>query len=234
MAGGRIPTGINEFGNYMEKTNSYMQAGTPVTNGERVGLLPDETKQWKAFTDEWTPLFALYADITNGRTRGVRNNMMKIIDDVIKFDQTNHILDRIAASPNATLNDWGIFNINGGVLPKMTRSVPTTAIKEAVTVAFQALGGATVNVKCYSISGQRASILDGADCIQYLFQVGNTPPTGPNEDVLKLGISTKASFLITFNSDAPGKYLYMYFRWYNAKHPELAGPWSGLQSTMIL
>ena len=234
MARQRISRSIDEFGKYIVKTNSYIAAGTPVTNGERLGLLQTEVTQWKAFEDKWAPLFVLYNDITNSRTRAIRNTLVQIIDDVIEYDQTNHILDRIAASPNVTIDDLGIFNIYGGVLPKNTRTVPVTPIKEPVTVTFQALGGSAISIKCYSTTGSRAAIYDDADSVQYLYLVGTTPPPAPDEDALKIGISTKASFVMNLSTDSAGKFLYIYFRWYNTKHPELAGPWSGLQTNMIM
>ncbi|MDR3652574.1 MAG: hypothetical protein P4L34_06350 [Paludibacter sp.] len=233
-AGARIPRSINEFGNYIVKTNGYISTGDPVTNGERLGLLPVEITQWKAFETQCTPLLAMYNDITNSRTRAIRNNIIQIIDNTIAYDQSNHILDRIAASPNATIYDLGIFNINGGVLPKTTRTIPTVAIRELVSVTFQILGGAMLGIKCYSTTGSRAAIFGEADCVQILYQTGTTPPASTSDDTLKSGISTKASFNLTLNPETKGKYLYIYFRWYNTKHPELAGPWSELQSTMIM
>jgi hypothetical protein len=234
MARQRISRSIDEFAKYIVVTYNYIIAGTPETNGERLGLLPAEITKWKAFLDKWTPLFLLYSDITNSRTRAIRNTMVQIIDDLIAYDQDNHILDRIAASPNVTIDDLGIFNIYGGALPKTTRTVPTTPIKEPVTVTFQALGGSTMAIKCYSITGSRASIYEDADSVQYLYHVGTTAPVAPNEDTMKTGISTKASYTMNLSTDSSGKYLYMYFRWYNTKHPELSGPWSGLQSNMIM
>lgn len=232
--GARISRSIDEFDKYIRKTNSYLAAGTPKTNGERLGLLPAEIVQWNAYETEWTPLCEKYNDITNSRTRAVKNNLLLIIDKTVSFDQTNHILDRIASSPNVTIDDLGIFNINKGVLPKTTRSVATTPISEPVTVTFQTLGGGSVTIKCYSTTGQRSAIYDDADCVQYLYQVGNTLPAQADEEVLKKDLSTKASFTMSLGTGSPGKNLYIYFRWFNTKHPELAGPWSSLQTTMIL
>jgi len=238
--GARIPRSINELGSYLISTSSYLSAPSPVTggpafgtNGERLGLLPAEITQWKAFEDEWSPLYLMYKDIMNSRTRAIRNNLLLIIDKVVAYDQTNHILDRIAASPNATLYDLGIFNINGGVLPKATRTVPTTAIREPVSVTFQVLGGAIIAIKCYSSTSARASIFSEADSIQCLYQTG-TPPASVNDETLRSGLSTKATFNLALNPDSKGKYLYIYFRWYNTRHPELSGPWSELQAAMIV
>jgi len=51
---------------------------------------------------------------------------------------------------------------------------------------------------------------------------------------MKRDISTKASFVLALSSASSTQSLFIYFRWYNTKHPELAGPWSALMTTMIL
>jgi hypothetical protein len=230
----RMPRAINEFDKYIRKTAPYLEAGDPKTNAERLGIQTTEVTTWKGLLTEWIPFYEKYIDVTNSRTRAVKNNLLLIIDKAVNFDQTVHFLDRIAASPNSTIDDLGIFNINKGLILKSTRSVPTTAISEPVTVTFQALGGGTIATKCYSTTGQRASIYGDADCVQYLYQVGTTAPTEANEDTMKKDLSTKATFNLALGSGNAGKYLYIYFRWFNTKHPELAGPWSSLQTTMIL
>ena len=230
----RMPRTINEFDKYVRKTTPYLEAGEPKTNAERLGIQITEVATWKGFQTEWIPLYEKYIDVTNSRTRAVKNNLLLIIDKAVNFDQSVHFLDRIAASPFATIDDLGIFNINRGLIPKSTRSVSTTPISEAVTVTFQVLGGGVVAIKCYSTTGQRAAIYGDADCIQFLYVVGNTPPSDTNEDTMKKDLSTKATFNLTFGLGNAGKNLYMYFRWYNTKHPDLAGPWSSLQTTMIM
>jgi hypothetical protein len=230
----RMPRTINEFDKYIRKTTLYLESGEPMTNAERLGIQPTEVTVWKGFHTEWIPLCDKYNDITNSRTRAIKNNLRLIIDRAVNFDQSVHFLDRIAASPNGTIDDFGIFNINKGFIPKLTRSVPTTAITEPVTVTFQALGGGTIGIKCYSTTGKRAAIYGDANCVQFLFLVGTTPPTEVNENTMKKDISSKASFNLSLGLGNAGKNLYIYFRWFNSKHPELAGPWSALQVTMIL
>ena len=232
--GTRIPRSINEFGTYIGSTNVYLSTGDPENNGQRLGLSADEMAKWKTFETDFSPLLLMYNDVTNSRTRAIRNNLIEIIDKAIAYDQANHILDRIAASPNATVYDLGAFNINGGVPSKTTRSRSITVIKEPVSVTFQQLGGAIIAIKCYSTSGARAAIFGEADSVQYLFKTGNVPPTSTNEDGLKSGLSTKGSFNLELNPEYKGKYLYIFFRWYNTKHPEMSGPWSELQTTMIM
>jgi len=232
--GTRIPRTINGYGTYIVSTNAYILSGEPETNGIRIGLTQDEIKRWKAFETEYTPLLLMYNDVMNSRTRAIRNSLIEIIDETIAYDQENHILDRIAASPNATVYDLGAFNINGGVSPKTTRTRPVTAIKEPVSVTFLQLGGGIIALKCYSTSGARAAIFSEADSVQFLYKTGTVPPTSTNEEGMKTGISTKGTFNLELNPEHKGKNLYIYFRWYNTRHPNLSGPWSELQITMIL
>jgi hypothetical protein len=49
-----------------------------------------------------------------------------------------------------------------------------------------------------------------------------------------MNISTKGAFMLQGGVECEGKRLYIYFRWYNTKHPDIAGPWSQLQTTIVL
>jgi len=79
------------------------------------------------------------------------------------------------------------------------------------------------------IISQRAGICAGADSVQYMYAVGTTPPASAEAEGLKAEISTRASFNLDAGSASSGKYLYIYLRWYNTKHPALAGPWSSMK-----
>lgn len=230
--GSRIPRGIDEFNPYLINTSAFMLAGTP-TNAVRLGVTTSESDQWIGFITAWSPLYAKYSDKKNGRTTAVKDQLLDIIDQCVKLDQTCHILDRIASSPNVTIVDMETFNIRKGVLQKTTRSVSTTPISEMPIVAVQPLGGGSVAIKCHS-NASRASILDGADSVQFVYAVGNTPPASADVQGLSKELSTKASFTLALGAGSSAKYLYIYFRWYNTKHPELASPWSTLITTLIL
>ena len=232
--GARIPRGIDDFNPYFTNAISYLSDGTPTTNAVRLGVLPAELAELTGFATTWAPLYLKYSDKRNSRTTAVKDQLLEIIDNVVTFDQNNHILDRIAASPNVTIVDLETFNIKKGSLQKTTRTVSTTPIIEPVTVTIQPIGGGSATIKCYSTTGQRASIYDGADSVQYLYQVGDTAPSSAEAPGLTKDLSTKASFTLALGSASSAKNLYIYFRWYNTKHPELAGPWSSLQTTLIL
>ncbi|MBP1639294.1 MAG: hypothetical protein H6Q17_877 [Bacteroidetes bacterium] len=229
----RIPRTINEFDIYLANTAAYMQQSTP-PNGIRLGLSDAEIARWEAYRVEWSPLYRLYADKKNGRTTAVRDQLLALIDSVVAYDRTNHLLDRIASSTAAVIADYEIFNIKSGSLKKSGRSVPTASIVEQIAVRLLPLGGGMVTVKCYTITGGRAAIYEGGDSVQYLYCVGTEPPVSAEADGLKSGLSTRGILSLDLGSASCGKKLYIYLRWYNTRHPRLAGPWCPLQSTLIL
>lgn len=230
----RIPRGIDEFGTYLHTTSDHLIEGTPVSNGVRLGILPEEITTWTSMETEWNPLYLKYSDKKNSRTTSVRNELLLIIERTVDFDKSNHILDRIASSTAATIADMAAFNINKGVLQRENRSFSTTPIREMVTTAMQLLGGGSIVMKCYTLNGQRAAIYEEADCVQYMYSVGHTPPESAEANGLTKEVSTKAIFTLALGPGSTAKYLYIFYRWYNTRHPELAGPWSAMQTTLIL
>lgn len=231
--GPRIPRTITPFNGYLLNTNTYLLAGTPV-NATRLGITTPETTQWTAFVAQWTPLYMKYCDKANSRTTAVIEQLNAIIDKVVLFDQTNHILDRIASNTSATIVDLETFNIKTGLLQKTTRTISTTPISEIVTATVLPAGGGTVNIKCYTATSGRPGICKEGDCVQYLYSVGNTAPTSAEAEGLQKEISTKGAFNLVLGAASSTQFLYIYFRWYNTRRPELAGTWSNLQTTLIL
>ena len=229
----RIPRLIDAFSPYISVTGNYLADGTP-TNASRLGITEPEVGTWKGFETKWTPLYLKYGDKKNSRTTTVIDQLYEVIENCVAFDQSNHILDRIASSTAATITDLETFNIKSGPLEKTTRSIAVTPISEMVSPTIQPIGGGSVSVKCYTSTSQRAGICAGADSVQYMYAVGTTPPASAEAEGLKAEISTRASFNLDAGSASSGKYLYIYLRWYNTKHPALAGPWSSMNTTLIL
>jgi len=229
----RIPRGIDDCSQYLISTNNYLISGTP-NNAERLGILPEEAVKWSGFANRYSPLYLLYSDKKNSRTTAIKNQLLSIIDEVTDLDQTSHLLDRIAASPNVTIADMATFNIKKGVLQKTTRTVATTPLTNQVAAAIQPIGGGSVNIKCRNVSSERAAIDEGANCVQYAFVVGEKAPVSADAENMKREISTRASFVLALGSASSAQNLYIYFRWYHTKHADLAGPWSALMTTLIL
>lgn len=172
----RIPRGIDEYHDYMGTTSTYLAAGTPTSNGVRLGIHPEEITQWGEFGSKSAALYPKYIDKKNSRTTAIREELLSVINETVAFDKKYHILDRIASSLNATIADLATFNIKSGVTAKAVRTVPQSPINELVTTTITPVGGGSFSIKCYSNTAQRAGILDPADCVQYLYMVGSTPP----------------------------------------------------------
>jgi len=230
----RIPRTIDKANIYFVNTTAYLQEGTPQRNGIRLGLLETEMAAWVDFYAEWAPLYLKYTDKENTRTTTIKDNLLRILYEFINFDRRNHVLDRIAASPNATIYDLGKFNIRKGVAFKEIHTVVTTPISEKITVALQPIGGGFIKIKCFSISGKRPAIYEGADCVQFAYLVGDVPPESVIAEGLMRDLSPRASFTLALGAENTKKSLYIYFRWLNTRHPELAGPWSVLHISVIV
>jgi hypothetical protein len=230
----RTPRSIILFNPYVSNVVAYLKEGTPTTNAERLGVLPTEVDQWAIIADKWEPLYIKYTDKKQSRTTSIKNELLHLIDQFIKLDQQAHILDRIASSPNVTIADLSTFNIKKGVLKKATRTVGVTPIDEPVVATIIPFGGGSFSIKCRSTTATRAGIFGGADSVQFAYKIGDTPPASAKEFGLIVGLSTKAIFTLPLGADASTKFLYIYFRWNNTKHPELAGAWGSLQTMLIL
>ena len=230
----RIPRTIDPFHNYINSTSDHLEAGTPETNATRLGLSKEETDGWTAIKVKWNPLYDKYKDKETSRTTAIKNKLLLLIGDTISYDKDYNFLDRISVSLNATVDDLSIFNIKKGLLEKTTRTVPSTCIRETVEPILQPFGGGNLTLKCYSSTSARPSIFGDADSVQYLYVVGTTPPESVNDPNLNLGLSTRAIFDLALGAENGGKRIYIFLRWYNTKHPELAGPWSDMQTSFLL
>ncbi len=75
----------------------------------------------------------------------------------------------------------------------------------------------------------RAHKVDGADSVQFAYTISPQQPKPmptPDDGTMTLAISTKAVFIKDFGDGNLGKWMVIYFRWYNTKRPLLAGGWS--------
>jgi len=230
MSNSRIPTSINPFNVYLNNTTNYLNEGEP-KNAERLGVTDDELALLSGIKTRWTPLFGLYTDKSNTRTQAVTAQLQDLINEFYTLNQTKHLLDRIAASSEVTVVDLQMFNIKNG---QSKHSVGVQPIQDVVITSIQLLGGGSVTFKCNAPGYSRPAIIDGADSIQVAFMIGTTPPESADDKGLRRDVTTKATFTLPLGSGNTGKYLYIYYRWYIVKHPELAGPWSALQTTLIV
>jgi len=226
-----IPRAIDDFNPFIINTTDYLLAGVP-TNAERLGILLTEIEKWSGFAIEWIPLYMSYTDEKVGRTRLVKDQLLSVIERFVVMNQTYHLLERIAASPGSMMKDMVIFNIRKKYSRKTTLIVSITPIPEKVTAALQPLVDGFVAVKCYN-SKSRAALEKDADSVQYVYRMGD-PPTSADDPGLMIERISKSFFSLRLGAGGTAKQLYIYFRWYNAQHPDRSGPWSELYSTLIL
>ena len=230
----RIPRMISTFNVYIISTSSYLIAGSPITNGERLELSPADISTWIGFAEEWKPIYKLYSDKSYSRTTVIKDQLLLIISRTVTFDAKYRLLDRISTSPQVTVTDMSVFNIKRGLLQKKTHTISITPVKDTVRAILKPIGGGQVYIKCLGSTAQRPGIVAGADCVQYLYCVGDTPPLSANDPRLKTGLSSRASFTLDVGAASKGKKLFIYFRWFNTRHPELAGSWSGMMEVVVL
>lgn len=230
----RIPLDYVGFNSYMYNTTTYLVEGTP-TNAERLGLSTEMVDQWSSFKDRFEPYFIKYEDKLNQRTTSVINNMKKIILDCRKFDQDSHMLNLIANSNAATLDDFEVFRIKKGqVLSEENSTIPQTPIAASVQAVITPRGGGDMYIQCGNNVNTRTAIVEKATVVEYRYCIGPEVPECINSKMLEFGYSTKASFTLHVGAENSGQSLFIYFRWNNTKHPDLAGPWCQLQKHFIL
>ena len=217
----RIPDTIAEFNTYIDNTDDYQKAGTP-SNATRLGLSTQNSTDWSKKRQAWDTQYKKYIDPAQ-RTSVVTADLNKLMADFRTFALP--LLNIVASSLVATNTDAQTFNVVLSTAHKKP-SHPTAPIIAEIMADGHAVGGGDVDFKCRtSTDASRASIADGADCVQYAYKIGDPAPANPSDGTTK-EISTKASF--RFHAGKTGVKMYVFFRWYNTKHPELAGSWGNM------
>jgi len=228
----RIPRQIVDFHHYFNNAYTYLTTGTP-TIASRLQLLPADTTFMLSVLTAWNPLMAKYADKSNGRTQAVIEQLNALIEKFVNYDRTTGLLNRIANSTTVAIADLDVFNIKDSYLRPKTRTVSYTNIADMIIASLTPLGGGQVAIKCRSLATGKATICEGADTVQYCYVIGTAPEAPGLAGQIK-EISTKASFTLILDPSNAGKQVFVYFRWYNTKYPNLAGPWSALYTSFIL
>jgi len=256
-----IPRGIKEFDLYIRQTYAYLILGTP-TNASRYNWTAIFVAQWLAYLNQWTPLYLLYEDKKGGYTTDVKNDLLAIIENAIKYAEENKLIELIRATAVLTSKDCSTWHLpaslalpTGGthhILTETTETDRTAPTTEAVFPKLIAQTGGMVRCKCYTEAAEsgRAHKLAGFDLIEYSFGVFYSGtanlPTVATDTRLTIAHSSKASFVlptagITDNltalaagAAAPAKILVIFFRHAKSKHPTLDGPWSVAFITVLL
>ena len=242
MSNSRITDSIPKFNTYINDTDDTLQAisSGAIHNWERLGLTLANANDWHDkrvyLRDTLYPKYSSPAQ----STALVKKEVHDFMDSFRTFG--NPLLDIMAASPNANGGDEIIFNFKIGKAPAHH---PTTPIDITVVYEGTPLGGGDYKFSCRTPGdGGHGSMAPDADTIQlaYMF-IGNSkpiPPVDGSEDVpnpetpgMILCSFTKAIFTLHGGVANVGKSAVVYLRWYNSKHPDLAGPWSAVKKIVL-
>ncbi len=234
MASGRVPNTLPEFDVYIKTSINFLTAGSP-NNGTRLGLSAAEITKAQSFLTLWytgnpaSPgAYELHGN-PNTKTKGTREQVVKIMKDFTVF--ISPLLTRMSASASVTRNDLLVLNI---APPNASRTRRREAISEQVYFTTQPLGGGDVRFSCRTNHDtKRASKAEGADSIQVAFKAGEPAPLTASDSSMKHENFTRSVFTIRAGQTVVGQKLYVFARWYNTKHPELAGPWSPLAQVTL-
>lgn len=236
MSGNRVPETIAVFNSYIVTTDNYLQAlstgSTTIHNWERLGLSSANASDWHTFKQGWTDtLYPKYQDPLQS-TSAVKKQVRDFMTDFKEF--AIPLLNIMAASPNATSDDEEVFNFKIG---RAAPSHDTTPIEETVVFDAKPLGGGELKFTCRTASDtHRASLAPGADSVQLAYLIidtGTEINVNPDEEKMIKETVTKSSFIKHAGAGNVGKTMVTFARWYNTKHPELAGPWSAMQKIII-
>lgn len=219
-----IPRTISKFGIYVRNTDDYIAAGGEVTNGARLLMQSDEIEAWHNSRLNWDSVESSYSDPINQRTRAMSAKLHDIINDFVEMARDRRLIQRIESAPSVTSTDLEVFNI-----PTTTQSSTSSEMKISTKVQadVNAIGGGRIEVICRHSTNSKAStsIPEGADLVDYRYTIGDAPESATSPGLIS-GISTRAKFEFDVDASNRTKYINLYFRWFNSRHQECAGPWT--------
>lgn len=208
-------------------------AGEP-QRGLELGLTAEEIAFIVAFLARWQPVYALYIDENAGRTKLVVEQTHLLIADFMEYDQDQMILNRIASSKKASIEELEICNIHNTLLKKKRSAKVTSSIDTKVIPVITSIGDGVLKVKCGNSENTSIKVIETATNIEYCYQIGGETPATVNPSVMTMGVSSKAHFEFTIAPEYSGEKIYIYFRWVNYHYPEYNGPWGKVQVALVL
>lgn len=229
----RISPTIPGFNIYIVNTATYLAAGTPTTNGARLGLSPTNITDWADKKTYWvSTLYPKYSDPLQS-TSTVKGEVKNFMRSFKTFAQP--LLNIMAANPNAVEADEAVFNFKTG---RAAPSHGTTPISEGVVCNARPIGGGDFKFSCRTAhDDHRASKAKGADSVQLSYiileSVANASMLNADSPGMTKEIFTKAQFTFHAGAANVGKRIAIFARWFNTRHPQLAGSWSAVTIVVI-
>ena len=233
--GSRVPRTIAAFNEYIQNTDDRLQANNPDTGNpyyKDYAVDAGDATEWHDRRTEWdTKIFPASSNPTTS-TSIAKADTKSFMADFRDF--ATPILNIIEVSKIAGNAEEHIFNF---VLHRKSPTRPTSPISEECIASIVSEGRGEYEISCKSThDASRASKVPGADSILYAHVITNqvlSPLPTPDDGSMIHDIATTSIFHRDFGAENQGKWLVIYFRWYNTKHPNLAGPWSTVQTLAI-
>lgn len=216
-----------------------------ILNKTRLMISDDNINELKAlYGDAVTPdtylyYYTLWADEANTRTKTVITSLDTIETKIMK--KLSAIYNDI---PDSVWTDQDRETLHRKTGLPHTKTDKKAAITEQCFATRTLLGGGQFQLHCSTANDSNlASLPERADGVLVASRVdeplpiegtdGDTTPKaryiplkGADDGTTK-DFYSKANFTVIKDSDQSGNYYQYYCRWYNSKHPELAGPWTG-------
>jgi hypothetical protein len=229
-----VPKQIPEFDKWIRNTNKRQLAVNADTSNpfwKDYGWTSAQSADFKTkWHDQWVN--ELYPSWSNAlkKTKPVNEGVVRFMKKFKEMVRNQQLIAKIKSSAVASEAEALTWNF---VLKRKQPSRHTVRIGKTIAAMVKAAGRGLIRcVVRYGGDESRPSIPrpDGADSVQYACAVFNTKEETMNEkltpDEMRKEISTKASFQFDAGFANQAKWLVIYFRWYNTKHPNLAGTWS--------
>ncbi len=232
---GRIPRQIPKFDQYFRAIVSFLTAGPTPNNGTRLGLTAAEEAQLTALYTQWFTgnqaapgLIELHGNsLTKNKATAI--GVEKFMRDFGVFFRP--LLNRMAVSPVITSSDRVALHI---AEPNLNRTLHQVPISETVFFEAKSLGGGQFKFSCRTTKdSRRCSKPKGADSVELSIKIGDPAPTNGDDPSTRKETSSHAQFILSLGGANAGLKAYLYARWINSKHQQLAGPWNAMTVVIV-
>jgi hypothetical protein len=232
----RVPRKIDSFNGWITRSDNRLQATNSSTGNawwKDYGLKSAIANEWHQRTLSWNVLYQK----REGRHDKVDNKDVR--DAILSMARfAERPLHTIAGSSIAGNEDAFIFNFKIGRAKKKHAE----KIEAQIIAEINLAGRGLLDIICRRANTKgRAGKEAGADCVQYayaLFDAGEMKQVDlkkvtPEDIRMKTGSSSRVHFNLDLGMENQGKWMVIYFRWHNTRHPALSGPWTGVQVLVV-
>jgi hypothetical protein len=226
----RIPITVAEFVTWLKNTNTFLKSDDPANPGhkqwERLGLTPGEQTTWDNNNTAVQALWGLYSN-KDLRTLSVMRQLRDLRKLITKGSRG--IVNRIAASLNATEQDATVFNF---VLNPKNPTRRKSDIKEQLFAGVERTGSAEYLVMCrFDKASKMPKLLPGSDGVECSFKITSEQPAdaatiSPEADGFKQRTYSSPRFLFKAGPGNKSKFLLIAFRWNYSPNTDFNGPWT--------